>query len=367
MMNNNLDAIELRSEKTAITWLGLGLALLIALLYTLFYALVLANAENVPFLSALLGTLVSTAIKFLLLFGSWYLIVREGHDFSSWIKLLLHLGVAVVYSVIWYYGYLYLFDLFFGIEHLQGGGFIENRMWVIFSAFFEYVIVFSIFHIIDSIRKLKERERQAAELRELSNRQRIANLKAQLNPHFLFNTLNSINAMVSKDVDRTRSMIARLSEMLRYSLKSFEREKVSLREELNFVEKYLELEKHRFGERLDYEINVDKELVNVEVPPMTIQPLVENAVKHGISSSDQGGTVTVEVSRHREGMKVEVTDTGQGVSDFEQLKSSDGIGIRNTDKHLKKRYGQDSALQFDSVDSEGTKVWFSIPLEEQEA
>lgn len=366
-MDNNLDTLELRLGKPAITWLGFGLALFIALLYTLLYTLVLTNAENVPFLSAFLGTIISTGIKLLLFFVSWYLIVREGHDLSSWIKLVFHFGAAVVCSVIWYYGYLYLFDLFFGIEYLQGGGFIEDRIWVILSAFFEYVIVFSIIHVIDSIRKLKERERQAAELRELSNQQQIANLKAQLNPHFLFNTLNSINAMVSKDVEQTRSMIARLSEMLRYSLKSFEREKVSLREELDFVEKYLELEKHRFGERLDHEINVDKELVNVEVPPMTIQPLVENAITHGINPSDQGGTVTVNIYRQRGDMKVEVIDTGRGIADPDHLLSSDGIGIRNTDTHLKKRYGKDSALQFDSIDSEGTKVWFTIPLEEKGA
>lgn len=361
-MRSNPDTTELSLIKPGITRLGIGLSLLIALLYTLFYNALLSNAEDIPFLAALTGTILSTFVKLVLLFGSWYLIVRELHSLNSWAKAGLHFLGATVYSVVWYYGYLYLFDMFFGIEFLQGGGFIEDRIWVILSAFFEYVIVFSIIHVIVSIQKLKEREQQAAELRELSNRQQIANLKAQLNPHFLFNTLNIINAMVSKDVDQTRNMIAGLSDMLRYSIGSFEKEWVALSEEMEFVEQYLELEKHRYGDRLQYNILMDEELTNVEIPPMIIQPIVENAVKHGIGPTEKGGTIKITLTHNRNYMTVAVTDTGRGLTDPEEVKSSNGIGVRNTDEHLEKRYGEDSKLQFESVVPDGTKVWFRIPL-----
>jgi len=363
-MNATLDTIEYQFGKPTLSRKGVGLALLIAFLYTLFYTAVLSNVEGVPFLPALIGTALSTSIKGLLLLGSWYFIVREMHAFSGWIKLGMHVVAGAVFVVAWYYGYLLLFDWLFGLQYLQGGGFLQNSVWVMFSGYLEYAIAFSIIHVIDSLKKLKQREQQAAQLRELSNQQQIANLKAQLNPHFLFNTLNSINAMVSRDVEQTRNMIAMLSEMLRYSLDSFETERVPLEEEIGFVEKYLELEKHRYGDRLSYAIEVDERLSNVEIPPMTIQPIVENAVKHGVAPAEDGGAVTIDISRNQKGMKIQVTDTGQGIPNPEKLAESDGIGIRNTNKHLKKRYGEEATLQFESEEKGGTKVWFTIPLNE---
>lgn len=361
-MNKHLDAFEVESSKPQVTLRGGGLAIFIVFLYTLFYTGMLVYTDNVPLVSAFIGSGLSMFLKGLLLFGSWYLIVRELYNTTGWTKLILHLLNGIVFAVVWYYSYLFFFDLFFGIQFLEGGGFIDDKGWVMFSAYFEYGIVFSIIHAIDSVKKLRERERQAAELRELSNRQQIANLKAQLNPHFLFNTLNSINAMVSKDVDQTRNMIAGLSDMLRYSIGSFEKEWVVLSDEIEFVKQYLELEKHRYGDRLQYSIDMDKELANVEIPPMIVQPIVENAVKHGIGPTEEGGSIEIYLTHNSDCMKVAVTDTGRGLTDAEEVKSSNGIGIRNTDEHLQKRYGEDSKLQFESVDPHGTKVWFRIPL-----
>ncbi|NGP89655.1 sensor histidine kinase [Fodinibius halophilus] len=361
-MNQQIDTLEIEFSKPRITWRGIGLVFFISLLYVLLYTGALSYAENVPFLSAFIGSVLSTVIKVILLFGNWYFIVRECYKLSGWKKLILHILAGIAFAIAWYYSYLILFDLFFGIEYLEGGGFIENWIWVVTSAYFEYGIAFSIIHVIDSIKKLRERERQAAKLQELSNQQQIANLKAQLNPHFLFNTLNSINAMVSRDVDKTRDMIARLSDMLRYSLQSFENEKVALSEEIGFIEKYLQLEKPRLGDRLSYDINVDRELHGVEIPPMIIQPIVENAVKHGISPSPEGGKVEVNITHQNEHMVVEVNDTGCGISDSVIKGNSNGIGIRNTEEHLQKRYGEESGLAFSSNEKGGTNVRFKIPI-----
>ncbi len=157
-------------------------------------------------------------------------------------------------------------------------------------------------------------------------------------------------------------MITGLSDMLRYSIRSFEKDRVALSEELEFVRQYLELEKHRYGNRLDYSISLAADLSNVEIPPMIIQPIVENAVKHGIAPTEEGGQVTIHIKQDGEEMTVLVKDTGRGLTDQEEIKSSDGIGIRNTDEYLEKRYGEQSKLQFESLNPHGTKVWFSIPL-----
>ena len=361
-MNQQIDTLEIEYSKPQVTLRGIGLALFILLLYTLFYTGMLVYGRNVPLVSAFLGSALSMSIKGSLLFGIWYLIVRELYYTSGWTKLIFHILAGITFAIIWYYSYLFLFDLFFGIEYLEGGGFIEDKIWVIFSGYFEYGIVFAIIHVIDSIKKLREREQQATKLQELSNQQQIANLKAQLNPHFLFNTLNSINAMVPKDVGQTRDMIAGLSDMLRYSIGSFEKERVALSEEVEFVRQYLELEKHRYGDRLRYSIAVDENMSNVEIPPMIIQPIVENAVKHGIAPTEMGGQVDISISEEGEKMTISVEDTGRGLENSEEIRSSDGIGIRNTDEHLQKRYGQQSKLHFESLQPHGTEVWFSIPL-----
>lgn len=353
---------DLNTTKPSITGIGISISVVIGLLYTAFYAVLLVYSESVPVYGAVLGMFISTCIKFVLLFGSWWIVIRAMHIYSNWSKVLVHIFFSIVYAGGWYLGYLEFTKFVFGIEILEGGGFIENRTWVLFSAVFEYAIVFSVIHIIYSMKKLQERDKLAAELKELSTKQQIANLKAQLNPHFLFNTLNSIHSMVSRDVNQTREMISKLSELLRYSLESFEKKLVPLREELNFVKKYLELEKHRFGERLVYNINVDEHLKDIEIPPMIIQPLVENAVKHGILPSRNGGSVMVVISQIDDKMSVQITDTGQGMPDDFQKNHSDGIGIRNTDQQLKKRYGEEYGLAFDAVQPAGTKASFHIPL-----
>nr|NIV10025.1 hypothetical protein [Fodinibius sp.] len=326
-MSDGFDSLKLQLEKPKVTSRGLGLALFLAFLYSLFYTVILSNVEGVPLLASFVSSTLSTSIKVLLLFGSWFLIIRELYKSSGWIKLVAHLFVGIAFAWGWYYSYLWIFDLLFGLEFLEGGGFLEEKVWIMSSAYFEYAITFSVIHIMDSMKKLRLREQQAAELRELSNRQQIDNLKAQLNPHFLFNTLNSINAMVSKDVDQTRDMITGLSDMLRYSIRSFEKDRVALSEELEFVRQYLELEKHRYGDRLQYSLSVDDDLSNVEIPPMIIQPIVENAVKHGIAPTEDGGQVNITVRREDGEMMVSIEDTGRGLGDPEEIKSSDGIGI----------------------------------------
>src|SRR5699024_9803219 len=234
------------------------------------------------FIYALTGIAISSTIMALLMIPAWFIIVRGLYQFSGWLKAAAHIITGIIYSFSWYFLYLWLFDLLVGREML-GANFTQNRGWIMFSTFTVYVITFAVIRTIESRKRLRIKERQTAELKELSRQQEIATLKAQLNPHFLFNTLNSINASVTKDPEGTREMISKLSDILRYSLESFEKEQVSLSEELNFVKTYLALEKHRLGSRLKIEFNIDNNLQNVPIPPMIFQPLVENAVKHGIA------------------------------------------------------------------------------------
>jgi LytS/YehU family sensor histidine kinase len=259
---------------------------------------------------------------------------------------------------VWYYLYITLFDFLIGREAL-GESFTENLGWILFSTFTIYMITFAVIHTIESLKKLRLKEKQTAELKGLSRQQEIATLKAQLNPHFLFNTLNSINATVTKDPGATRQMIAKLSEMLRYSLDSFEKEQVSIAEELHFVKTYLDLEQRRLGDRLKVDIDMDEKIKDLPVPPMILQPLVENAVKHGIASLEEGGYILIHIKQKAETVRFMVKDTGRGIPPDYQ---SNGIGLRNTNEMLVKRFGKEHQLNITPNEPKGTKVEFSIPI-----
>lgn len=349
------------SEKPQITKKGVLLTFFFWSIFSLLSAGLLTYSNQVPFLYSILGTILSTTIMLVFMVAIWFVLVRELHGASWLVKLILHGITSIVFTIAWYYSYLYLFDLIFSLEYLDGE-FQDNRAWIMFSTFIEYVLVFAVIHVIESLKTVRQKEQQAAELKELSRKQEIATLKAQINPHFLFNTLNSINASITQQPEQAREMIARLSDMLRYSLDSFEKTRVPLSEEIKFIKTYLEIEKKRLGDRLEVAFDIDEKLKQVSIPPMICQPLVENAVKHGIAHLEEGGKVTIEIKESKESVTFSVHDTGQGMKPNKKDKDHAGIGLKNTNEMLKKRYGPDAALQIESNKSLGTKVSFTIPL-----
>jgi LytS/YehU family sensor histidine kinase len=187
-------------------------------------------------------------------------------------------------------------------------------------------------------------------------------LKGQLNPHFLFNTLNSINALVSSNPEGARHVLAQLAEVLRYSLDSDRKPMVALAEELHFVETYLDIEKARYERRLQVKMEIDNSARPLLVPPMILQPLVENAVKHGIAPREEGGEVALRI-KHRDGtIAIEVEDNGKGAAhaNMQKLLHS-GTGLHNTDLRLRKMFGDQAGLQFGNGTS-GFLVKFCLPV-----
>lgn len=171
-------------------------------------------------------------------------------------------------------------------------------------------------------------------------------LKAQLELHFLFNTLDSISASVPPQMEHTKELIAKLAGTFRFGLRSSESETVPLREEINFLKTYLELEKQRFGDRLVPVFQVNDALLETSIPPMLLQPLVENAIKHGVGNSVEPVTVGISVSRVGERLRFEVSDTGGGCEyNMDGNIFEKGIGLRNTQLRLEKQFGQSLQVQ----------------------
>ena len=192
----------------------------------------------------------------------------------------------------------------------------------------------------------RERERQQARLELTAREAELALLKAQLQPHFLFNSLNSVLALIDTDPARAREMLVRLGALLQSTLRRIDLEQVSLDGEIELVRAYLDIEKIRFAARLDVDIDVSGEAGGAGVPPLLLQPLVENAVKHGIAPLSAGGKVRV-VGRVNDGrLMLEVGDSGGGMTSEEHGR---GLGLELTRRRLDAAYGDDYRLSFDGL------------------
>ncbi len=173
----------------------------------------------------------------------------------------------------------------------------------------------------------------------------LRNLRAQLNPHFMFNALNSIRALVDENPIQAKTSITQMSNILRSSLTSGRRSYITLEEEMRVVRDYLELEKVRFEERLEFHFDVPENLYKTRIPPMLVQTLVENGVKHGISELPQGGEILVSVAENPQGtLDLRVTNTGQYNPSKRSNSTSTGIGLVNSRRRLKLLYGDDSSI-----------------------
>jgi two-component system LytT family sensor kinase len=199
-----------------------------------------------------------------------------------------------------------------------------------------------------------------AELRRLVSQAELRALQAQIHPHFLFNALNTLYGVIPKQADAARRMVLNLSDLFRYFLKP-DRALIAVEEELRIVEAYLEIEKLRLGDKLSISIDVEERARGVPIPVLCIQPLVENAVKHGVARNAAPGRVTIHVRREGDQVSVTVEDTGAGEHGGADQEGT-GTGIENVRKRLQHWYGEEAALEFDSS-RDGTRVRIRFPVE----
>ncbi|MBD3368462.1 MAG: hypothetical protein GF405_09880 [Candidatus Eisenbacteria bacterium] len=216
----------------------------------------------------------------------------------------------------------------------------------------------------ESYRAAAEIRVRAERLRELAARSELKALKAQINPHFLFNALNSISALIPIDPPAAERTVERLAGIFRGSLLASEKETIPLKKELELVNAYLDIERARFGERLEVDEDVADEAYDVPIPPLVVQPVVENAVRHGISPLIEGGRVSISARVRAGELHVTVEDDGAGW----EGKAGDelferGYGLRNVRDRLRNRYGERRWVSIGRSADGGTRVVIVVPLE----
>jgi len=222
------------------------------------------------------------------------------------------------------------------------------------TTFFAVVLPLKIWNNTRNENKLEEQQR-------LLMQARLQALASQINPHFLFNTLNSVSSLIRTDPHQARLMVLKLSRILRRLLRKHENLS-PLRDELDFIEDYLSIEIARFGEKLRFEKEVDAESLDMLVPSMLLQPLVENCVKHGLSNKVEGGTIWLRTRRVDGRLFLVVEDDGVGIPEEKLAKLLEkGIGVSNVNERLKVLFGTDYRMWIDSHPGKGTRIEIEVP------
>lgn len=220
---------------------------------------------------------------------------------------------------------------------------------------------FALFRGIGYYQRYREQEQAKAELEiQLANAQ-LSALRMQLNPHFLFNTMNSISSLMRSDIEAADTMLEQLSCLLRLSLERGESQLVSLREELDFIELYLGMQGQRYAGRVTQSVSCDPELYDALVPSMLLQPIVENAYVHGISKTDTNSMLAVEATRYGDQLQICVTNSGIGLNS--KANGRRGVGLRNIQSRLKLHYGPEATFDIAEFDQRSVKVTIVLPLQ----
>lgn len=234
-----------------------------------------------------------------------------------------------------------------------------------------YLIVYwsivGVSHAMAYYRKFREREMQAILLESRLAQTQLQMLKMQLQPHFLFNTLNAISALMHQDVELADQMLARLAQLLRSTLETAGTQEVSLKQELEFVELYLEIEQARFGPRLIVRMDADPETMDASVPNLILQPLVENAVRHGVAPRPETGHIEIRARRENGSLRVDVMDDGPGLASDSSLRKREGVGLANTRARLQQIYGDEHQFTLANRAGGGLVVTLRMPFRENSA
>lgn len=309
--------------------------------------------------------------------GTWGLLLPIVHYFisnfqikidSKFSQILKVLGVSLLMALIHegVSNLIYFIPMhFLGYRTLTWelvGRIIKAFPFAMVDRFIEYWVLYVVYTAFDSQQKLQDKQLEIAQLENQFSSARLNALRFQLHPHFLFNTLNTISSLMEISIKDAQKMVSKLGNLLRTALDRNKDNQIVLREEIEFIQSYLDIEQIRFQDRLEVHYHIDEEVLDALVPHLILQPLVENAIKHGFAKSIKSGNITVCIRKQEETIKIEVMDDGDGT----QRQTADllelGIGLKNVKERLRLIYGENYEFDIESKPKEGFKVNIAIPF-----
>jgi two-component system, LytTR family, sensor histidine kinase AlgZ len=225
-----------------------------------------------------------------------------------------------------------------------------------------FLLVAAMHYVLIAYEQSNKTERQTFELKLLAQDAELRALRAQIEPHFLFNSLNSISALTTSDPTKARTMVILLAEFFRNSLDLGTKNRISLTEELSLIDKFLTIEQVRFGSRLQVQQDIEQKTLECRIPPLLLQPLIENAVRHGISQLIEGGTITLRTQLHNDRLNITVKNPFD--PDYVPKKGT-GLGVKNVRSRIQTLYGNEGRIDIEKKDNIFT-VEFSFPVKDSD-
>ena len=280
--------------------------------------------------------------------------------------MALHFVLSLVVSALWLFFVYGTWYLFAGDAIFRDFNFRDIIGWQFLFGAITYLLIVGIFYTIIYYRRFREKELGEAELKILTRDAELEALKMQINPHFLFNALNSVSALVRERPDQAREMIAGLSDLLRATLEMREKTTIPLRDELDLARQYLDIESIRFRDRLTVSEDVAPDLLDNLFPALTLQPLLENAVKHGVASHRGKGTVQLSLEKMDGAIRCTVTNKVEHGSTVPFPDVARGTGLSNIRRRLDLLYGEAALFTVDASKPGTFTVTLHIPLEPHE-
>lgn len=300
---------------------------------------------------AIADSLVSVIWFSLLGLLIWYFVRYNPFDKRKYENVIINHFVAAIIVVLVWLALIYYSLYKIPFEQDYDSFFRETFWWRVFNGIMLYLVTMMVYYTIFYFQDQQERMEREASLNTSIKDAELNALKAQINPHFLFNSLNSVNALITLEPERARSMVLNLSDYLRYSIKSDIKEKTPFKKELENLHRYIEIEKMRFDDRLVYDEQIDSTCAHIPVPNMILQPIIENAVKHGTTASGRPEAINLKASCENGSLKVQIENTydKDGAS-----KRGTGIGMKNTQERMRLTYNRNDLFQFNKSNDKFT-------------
>jgi len=268
-----------------------------------------------------------------------YISIEQHHLFKVFFS---HIITAVISSALWLLFIYIVMVPILGFDEKYQNFFYQTILWRFLVGWMLYAIVVSFYYLVSYYSELQERSLKESELKSLVTQAELRSLKFQINPHFIFNSLNSMSALTEIDPKKAKEMIIKLADFLRYILATNEREKNKLSEELKNIRLYLDIEKIRFEEKFDYSEQLEKECNNAEIPNMILQPLFENVIKHGVYETFDKVTLTLNCSFNDGFLKIHLLNN---FDESSKSRKGTGVGLKNINDRLNLIYRRNDLME----------------------
>ncbi|MBN1652122.1 MAG: histidine kinase [Bacteroidales bacterium] len=319
---------------------------------------------SVSWFYALMDSLLFGSLYFLIGIGVWYFIRITQPDKNNLLPFALdHLASAIIIVSLWVYGGTYLLSLIFSNSTEYVDLIWSSIAWRYGNGFMFYIILIVVYYLYENNKEEQERKEMEAELRSTLQITEIDLLRSKLNPHFLFNSLNSLNALIQTDTESASRMLIQLADFLRFSIEKDKQEEIAFKEELENLERYMAIEQVRFGDRLKFVHAFQDNALDLKIPAMLMQPLIENTIKYGLGS--KLGAIEVYISGKKQAGEL-VIEIENSYDKSANVKKGSGHGIENVRKRLEMIYKNAAEFSIEKT-QDVFKVRILIPQREKDA